>query len=71
MTNFQKVKTFMEMFGQEVKSKASFGSNKINQLRYNLIKEELDELREAIDKELEMLSESILINVLKKYKILI
>jgi len=49
MTNFQKVKTFMEMFGQEVKSKASFGSNKINQLRYNLIKEELDELREAID----------------------
>ena len=49
MTNFQKVKTFMEMFGQEVKSKASFGSNKTNQLRYNLIKEELDELREAID----------------------
>ena len=49
MTNFQKVKTFMEMFGQEVKSEASFGSNKINQLRYNLIKEELDELREAID----------------------
>ena len=49
MTNFQKVKTFMEMFGQEVKSKASFGSNKINQLRYNLIKEELDELKKAID----------------------
>ena len=39
----------MEMFGQEVKSKASFGSNKINQLRYNLIKEELDELKQAID----------------------
>jgi predicted HAD superfamily Cof-like phosphohydrolase len=49
MTNFQKVKTFMEMFGQEVKNKASFGSNKINQLRYNLIKEELDELKQAID----------------------
>ena len=49
MTNFQKVKTFMEMFGQEVKCKASFGSNKINQLRYNLIKEELDELKQAID----------------------
>ena len=49
MTNFQKVKTFMEMFGQEVKNKASFGSNKINQLRYNLIKEELDELQKAID----------------------
>jgi len=39
----------MEMFGQEVKSKASFGSNKINQLRYNLIKEELDELKKAMD----------------------
>ena len=49
MTNFQKVKTFMEMFGKEDKSKASFGSNKINQLRYNLIKEELDELKKAID----------------------
>ena len=49
MTNFQKVKTFMETFGQEVKNKASFGSNKINQLRYNLIKEELDELKQAID----------------------
>ena len=49
MTNFQKVKTFMEMFGQEVKSEASFGSNKINQLRYNLIKEELDELKKAMD----------------------
>ena len=48
MTNFQKVKTFMEMFGQEVKSKASFGSNKINQLRYNLIKEELNELEDAM-----------------------
>ena len=49
MTNFQKVKTFMEMFGQEIKNKASFGSNKINQLRYNLIKEELDELKKAMD----------------------
>ena len=49
MTNFQKVKTFMETFGQEVKNKASFGSNKINQLRYNLIKEELEELRIAIE----------------------
>ena len=49
MTNFQKVKTFMETFGQEVKNKASFGSDKINQLRYNLIKEELDELKKAMD----------------------
>ncbi len=49
MTNFQKVKTFMETFGQEVKSKPSFSSEKINNLRYNLIKEELDELKQAID----------------------
>ena len=50
MTNFEKVKTFMETFGQEVKSKPSFSSKKINDLRYNLIKEELDELKQAIDK---------------------
>jgi predicted HAD superfamily Cof-like phosphohydrolase len=50
MTNFQKVKTFMEIFGQEVKSKPSFSSEKINDLRYNLIKEELAEFKEAIDK---------------------
>jgi len=49
MTNFQKVKTFMETFGQEVKSKPSFSSEKINNLRYNLIKEELEELKQAID----------------------
>ena len=50
MTNFQKVKTFMETFGQEVKSKPSFSSEKINNLRYNLISEELEELKDAIDK---------------------
>ena len=50
MTNFKKVKTFMETFGQEVKSKPSFSSKKINDLRYNLIKAELDELKQAIDK---------------------
>ena len=50
MTNFQKVKTFMETFGQEVKTKPSFSSEKINDLRYNLIKEELDELKQAIDR---------------------
>ena len=48
MTNFQKVKIFMKTFGQEVKIKPSFSSPKINELRYNLIKEELDELKEAI-----------------------
>ena len=48
MTNFQKVKIFMERFGQEVKNKASFGTDQINQLRYNLIQEELEELKKAI-----------------------
>ena len=48
MTNFQKVKTFMQTFGQEVKTKPSFSTEKINQLRYNLINEELEELKHAI-----------------------
>ena len=48
MTNFQKVKKFMETFGQEVKSKPSLSSEKINQLRFNLIKEELDEFKQAL-----------------------
>ena len=49
MTNFEKVKTFMKTFGQEVKEKSSFSSDKINELRFNLIKGELEELRIAID----------------------
>ena len=49
MTNFQKVKTFMQTFGQEVKSNPSFSTEKINDLRYNLIKEELDELKQAME----------------------
>ena len=49
MSNFNKVKTFMETFGQEVKTKPSFGTDKINNLRYNLIKEELEELKEAME----------------------
>ena len=48
MSNFNKVKIFMETFGQEVKDKPSFGDDKINKLRYDLIKEELDELKEAM-----------------------
>ena len=50
MTNFEKVGTFMKTFGQEVKQSSSFSTNKINELRVSLIKEELDELIEAIDK---------------------
>ena len=49
MTNFEKVKFFMKTFGQEVKEKSSFSSDKINQLRVNLIKEELEELKIALD----------------------
>ena len=49
MTNFQKVKNFMETFGQEVKIKPSLSSDKINKLRYNLIEEELNEFKQALD----------------------
>ena len=49
MTNFNKVKTFMKTFGQEVKTKPSFSSDKINTLRYDLIKEELEELKIAME----------------------
>tara|TARA_B100000902_G_C27139335_1_gene827774 strand:- start:644 stop:1015 length:372 start_codon:yes stop_codon:yes gene_type:complete len=50
MTNFESVKKFMETFGQEIKEKACFPEDKIVSLRYELIKEELDELKEAVDK---------------------
>ena len=48
MSNFNKVGIFMKTFGQEVKSKPSFSTDKINKLRIDLIKEELDELQEAM-----------------------
>ncbi|MDA8771363.1 nucleoside triphosphate pyrophosphohydrolase family protein [Candidatus Pelagibacter bacterium] len=48
MTNFDKVKKFMETFGQEIKEKTEFPSEKIASLRHDLIKEELDELKEAM-----------------------
>ena len=50
MSNFSKVGTFMKTFGQEVKTEASFSSDKINKLRIDLIKEELEELTDAIKK---------------------
>ena len=50
MSNFESVKKFMETFGQEIKEKASFPNDKITSLRYDLIKEELDEFKEAINK---------------------
>ena len=48
MSNFDDVKTFMQTFGQEVKNKAEFPKEKIIKLRYDLIKEELNELQNAI-----------------------
>ena len=50
MTNFTSVKKFMKTFGQEVKTKAEFPSDKIVKLRYDLIKEELEEFADAIEK---------------------
>ena len=48
MSNFSKVGIFMKTFGQEVKDKPSFSSDKINKLRLDLIREELNELTEAM-----------------------
>ena len=60
MTNFASVKKFMETFGQEVKEKAEFPSNKIVKLRYDLIKEELDEFEQATkDKNLKEIADSL------------
>ena len=50
MSNFESVKIFMKTFGQEVKEKAKFPSSKITSLRYDLIREELLEFKEAIEK---------------------
>ncbi len=50
MTNFESVKKFMQTFGQEVKTSASFPNDKIVSLRLDLIREELSELSDAIEK---------------------
>ena len=60
MTNFDSVKKFMEKFGQEVKTKPEFPSEKIVKLRYGLIKEELDEFEQALkDKNLDEVADSL------------
>ena len=60
MTNFQSVKKFMQTFGQEVKDKTQFPSDKIINLRYELIKEELEELNQAIqDKDLKEIADAL------------
>jgi len=48
MSNFEDVKIFMETFGQIVRTKPQFPDDKTTQLRFNLIKEELNELELAI-----------------------
>ena len=60
MTNFNSVKKFMEVFGQEVKDKAEFPSEKIADLRYSLIKEELDEFKQALkDRDLKEIADAL------------
>ena len=60
MSNFQSVKKFMQTFGQEVKDKAEFPNKKILQLRYELIKEELEELNQAInDKDIKEVADAL------------
>jgi len=60
MSNFQSVKKFMQTFGQEVKDKTAFPNEKIVQLRYDLIKEELDELNQAIkDKDIKEIADAL------------
>ena len=49
MSNFEKVRKFMETFGQEIRENASFPDSAITALRYDLIKEELDELKDALE----------------------
>ena len=48
MTNAEKVKEFMEAFGQEVCTKSEFPESKVMELRYDLIHEELEEFADAI-----------------------
>ena len=60
MSNFQSVKRFMQTFGQEVKAKTEFPNKKIVQLRYELIKEELEELNQAIkDKDIREVADAL------------
>tara|TARA_B000000565_G_C23478414_1_gene258862 strand:- start:52 stop:423 length:372 start_codon:yes stop_codon:yes gene_type:complete len=49
MSNFENVRKFMKTFGQEVREKASFPDDKIISLRYDLIREELSELKVAME----------------------
>ena len=60
MSNFQSVKKFMQTFGQEIKDKTKFPNENIVRLRYDLIKEELEELNQAIkDKDMKEVADAL------------
>ena len=60
MSNFQSVKNFMQTFGQEVKNKPEFPNDKIVRLRSDLIKEEFEELNQAIkDKDIKEVADAL------------
>ena len=48
MSNFEDVKTFMKTFSQIIRAKPQFPDDKTMQLRFDLIKEELNELEQAM-----------------------
>ena len=48
MSNFDDVETFMKTFGQMVRTKPQIPDDKTMQLRFDLIKEELMELEQAM-----------------------
>ena len=49
MTNFEKAKQFMKIFGQEVKENPALPESNLADLRVELIEEELDELKEGLE----------------------
>ena len=60
MSNFEKVGKFMKTFGQEVKEKAEFPEEKILKLRYDLIAEELEEFKVALqDKDIKEVADAL------------
>ena len=60
MSNFEKVKIFMQTFGQEIKNITEFPEEKVSKLRYDLISEELEELKQAIkDKDITEVADAL------------
>ena len=60
MSNFEDVKTFMKTFGQVVRIKPKFPDENTMKLRYDLIKEELNELEQAMkEKDLKEVADAL------------